>query len=47
MHEKRIKRLDFKGLKETYIAVFICDVVGEFHLVKRNGFLHPLRSCAW
>lgn len=46
MHEKRIKRLDFKGLKETYIAVFVRDVVSKFHFVKWNGFLHPLRPRA-
>lgn len=46
MYEKRIKRLDFKGLKETYIAIFVGDVVSEFHFVKWNGFLHPLSSSA-
>lgn len=39
---KTNKKTGFQRLKETHVAVFVRYVVGKFHFMKRDCFLHPL-----
>ena len=39
--------IKFGGFLKTYQSLLIGDIVGQFKLVKRNSFIHPLFACGW